>query len=240
MSNYLHIKKFICKTITSRLPYKQRILYREALYWFSFADFFYFRRANYHIVSLGSNCLPRGLTTAIKLKPRRFYGEKSCVFDLYNSDLKRNIELIETDFKDFFSDIDLKNFPHDNSLPREVFVKRYQNRIKNFQDIMQSDKMLYFIYSDYDKVPKRDDILRLYKVLKDKRKNKPFKLILLISEYLPNLPEIIQIKDNFTIDADNWLVYIIDEYNEFDNKYTKYRDRMRKELKKVIFDNNFC
>ncbi len=98
MLKLLHIKKLICKVLTCLMPYKQRILYREALYWFSFADYFRFKNANYHIVSLGSNCLPRGLTTAIKLKPRRFYGEKSCVFDLYISNIKRNIELIENDF----------------------------------------------------------------------------------------------------------------------------------------------
>lgn len=98
MSKLLHIKKLICKVLTCWMPYKYRILYREALYWFSFADYFRFKNANYHIVSLGSNCLPRGLTTAIKLKPRRFYGEKSCVFDLYISNIKRNIELIENDF----------------------------------------------------------------------------------------------------------------------------------------------
>lgn len=227
MSKYLHIKKFICKVLTCWMPYKQRILYREALYWFSFFDYIRFKRANYHIVSLGSNCLPRGLTTAIKLKPRRFYGEKSCPFDLYNSDLKSNIELIENDFSNFFEIINLKYFPHDEQLTKEEFVKRYQNRIKNFQEIMQSDKILYFIYSDYKSLPLRDDILKLYNVLKAKRLNKSFKLIILTSKYIPNLPEIIQLPDDFRVDADGWLVYMINEYGDYNNKYTQYCDRMR-------------
>lgn len=227
MSKYLHIKKFICKVLTCWMPYKQRILYREALYWFSFFDYIRFKRANYHIVSLGSNCLPRGLTTAIKLKPRRFYGEKSCPFDLYNSDLKSNIELIENDFSNFFEIINLKYFPHDEQLTKEEFVKRYQNRIKNFQEIMQSDKILYFIYSDYKSLPLRDDILKLYNVLKAKRLNKSFKLIILTSKYIPNLPEIIQLPDDFRVDDDGWLVYMINEYGDYNNKYTQYCDRMR-------------
>lgn len=227
MSKYLHIKKFICKVLTCWMPYKQRILYREALFWFSFSDYIRFKRANYHIVSLGSNCLPRGLATAIKLKPRRFYGEKSCPFDLYNSDLKSNIELIENDFSNFFEIINLKYFPHDEQLTKEEFVKRYQNRIKNFQEIMQSDKILYFIYSDYKSLPLRDDILKLYNVLKAKRLNKSFKLIILTSKYIPNLPEIIQLPDDFRVDAGGWLVYMINEYGDYNNKYTQYCDRMR-------------
>lgn len=230
MSYLLHLKKFLCKVLTCWLPYKQRIFWREALYWFSFLDYWRFKHANYHIVSLGTNCLPRGLTTAIKLKPRRLYGEKTCVFDLYNSDLQRIIELLENNFSDFFSDIDKKNFPHDDKLSDKDFVKRYRNRIKNFKEIIQSNKMLYFIHSNYKKVPKREDILKLYNVLKNKRNGKQFKLILLTKEYIPNIPEIIQIPDDFTIDDGGWLVYMINEYGKFENKYTQYCERMKKRL----------
>lgn len=230
MSTYLHIKKFICKVLTCWLPYKQRILYREALYWFLLSDYIRFKRANYHIVSLGSNCLPRGLTTAIKLKPRRFYGEKSCVFDLsVNPDLSKIIHLIETNFADYFDNLDIteKNFPHDYELPYKKFVERYQIRIKNFQDILQSEKMLYFIHSDYKKVPLKADVQKLYDLLKSKRDGKPFKLILLTSEYI-DIPEIIQFPEKFIIDDSGWLVYMINEYGDYDNKYTQYVQRMKK------------
>ena len=106
MSYLLHLKKILCKVLTCWMPYKQRIFWREALYWFSFLDYWRFKHVNYHIVSLGTNCLPRGLTTAIKLKPRTLSRDKTCVFDLYNSDLQRIIELLENNFSDFFSDID--------------------------------------------------------------------------------------------------------------------------------------
>lgn len=237
MSKYLHIKKFICKVITCWLPYKQRIFWREALYWFSLVDYWRFKHANYHIVSLGADCLSRGLATAIKLKPRRFYGEKTCVFDLcVNSDINKIAEMINSDFSDYFDNLVIndKTFPHDYDLSHKEFVKRYQNRIKNFQDILQSDKTLYFIHSNYKKVPNREDILKLYNVLKNKRNGKPFKLILLTSKYLSNISEIIQISDDFTIDDSGWLVYMINEYKDYDNKYTKYQDRMKKFLDVII------
>ena len=238
MSKYLHIKKFLCKVFTCWMPYKQRILYREALYWFSFPDYWRFKHANYHIVSLGANCLPRGLTTAAKLKPRRFYGEKTCVFDLYISNLKRNIDLLENNFKDFFSDIDKTNFPHDDELSHDEFIKRYENRIKNFQEVLQSDKMLYFIFSDYRKIPLRKDILRLYAVLERKRSGKPFKLILLTSEYIDNLPNVVQLPEKFTIDDGCWLVHIINEYGDYDNKYTQYCKKMKEKLSSVFVTKN--
>jgi len=238
MSYYLHLKKFICKVLTCWLPYKQRILYREALYWFSIRDYIRFKHANYHIVSLGTNCLPRGLTTAIKLKPRRFYGEKTCVFDLsVNPDLKRIIYLIETDFADYFDNVEIneKTFPHDYDMSLIAFKERYQKRIQNFQDILQSDKMLYFIHSDYKKVPLKEYVQKLYDLLKSKRNGKPFTLILLTSEYL-DIPEIIQFPEKFTLDDGGWLVYMINEYGDYHNKYTQYRERMDKKLK-ALFDN---
>ena len=234
MSHYLHIKKFICKVLTFWLPYDKRIFYREALFWFSLADFLRFKRANYHIVSLGANCLPRGLATAIKLKPRRFYGEKTCVFDFYISDLKRNIELLENNFSDFFSNIDKKNFIHDKKLSDNEFVKRYERRIENFKEVLQSNKITYFIYSDYAKVPQKDDILRLYNVLKNKRKSKPFKLILLTTEYISDLPDIIQFPYDLKIDDDIWLIYMVDEYKEFKNKYTRYAKMMKDNFEKIF------
>ncbi len=237
MPKYLHYKKFICKILTCWMPYKQRIFCREALYWFSFTDFMRFKRANYHIISLGSNCLPRGLTTAIKLKPRRFYGEKTCPFDLaVSTDLKRIIHLIDTDFNDYFENlmINEKTFPHDYDLPYNKFIERYKKRIINFLHIMKSDKLIYFIYSDYNKIPLREDILHLYDVLEKKRNNKPFKLILLTSDYIDKLDNIIQIPNNFKIDDSGWLVYIINEYGDYDNKYTEYSKRVGKKLKYQI------
>lgn len=237
MAIYLHFKKFICKILTCWMPYKQRILYREALFWFTFSDYIRFKNTNYTIVSLGSNCLPRGLTTAIKLKPRRFYGEKSCPFDFWsNHDLNRVIELIENDFADFFKNLSINEgtFPHDFEMTYENFVERYQNRINNFKKTMQSDKILYFVYSNYNQTPTNDKILKLYNVLQTKRGNKPFKLILLTSEYIEDLPNVIQIPENFSIDDGGWLVYMINEYGDYHNKYTRYCNRMKNALLKLL------
>lgn len=237
MAKYLHYKKFVCKILTCWLPYKQRILYREALYWFSFSDYWHFKCANYKIVSLGSNCLPRGLATAIKLKPRRFYGEKSCVFDLsVNTNIKKIVHLIDNDFNDYFENlvVNEKTFPHDYDMPYNKFVERYKKRIANFLEIMKSDKIIYFIYSDYDKIPLKEEILYLYDVLKKKRNSKPFKLILLTSSYVDGLDDVIQIPDDFKITDSDWLVHIINEYKDYDNKYTQYCERMRQKLKTII------
>lgn len=55
---------------------------------------------------MGSDCLPRVLTTAVKLKPRKIYGEKTLPFDLCRSyDLKKIIKFIETDFKTYFDNL---------------------------------------------------------------------------------------------------------------------------------------
>lgn len=223
------------------MPYKQRILYREALYWFSFSDYMRFKNSNYHIVTLGADCFSRVLITAIKLKPRRFYGEKSCPFDLsFNYDFNKIVKLIENDFIDFFSDINMNNFPHDIKLSHSQFVERYKNRIQNFQNVMQSDKIIYFIYSNYKTLPLKKDILNLYNVLKKKRNDKPFKLIILTSEYIEGLQDIIQIPYKFQITDPGWMDYIINEYGTYNNKYTQYCAEMKEKLTEVIFDNYFC
>lgn len=73
----LKIKKFIVKILTCWILSKKiRRNARNFLFYFSLYDFFQFRKQNFKIVSLGNNCLPKVLTTAVKLKPRKIYGEK--------------------------------------------------------------------------------------------------------------------------------------------------------------------
>ncbi len=107
MVNPFKLKMIICKLLTFWIiPSKNRKLIREFLFWFSLEDYRRFKNLNYHIVSLGSSCLSIALVVAAGLKPWRFYGEKSCPFDLYfSTDIKRTIHLIENDFSDFFKDI---------------------------------------------------------------------------------------------------------------------------------------
>lgn len=83
MPNPLKLKMFICKSLTCWIPSsKDRKLAREFLFWFSYSDYIRFKNADYHVVSLGNSCLTRALAVATGIKPRRFYGEKSCPFDL--------------------------------------------------------------------------------------------------------------------------------------------------------------
>lgn len=152
MLNPLKLKMFICKMITCWIgPSGKRKLIREFLFWFSIKDYHRFKNADYAIVSLGNSCLTRVLAVASGVKPRRFYGEKSCPFDLCRSnDVKRIVELIENNFSDFFKNINLDDFPHDDKLTLRQFKKRYQRRIKNFLELQKSDKRIYYIYSDFN------------------------------------------------------------------------------------------
>ena len=105
------------------------------------------------------------LLTAIKLKPRKFYGEKTMPFDLcIHKDINKITQAIENDFEDYFDGLIFENngwinkkydviYMHDNSLNQERFIKRYQKRIENFKNIFNSNKILYFIYSNYRKTP---------------------------------------------------------------------------------------
>ena len=232
MLNPLKLKMILCKILTFWLiPSKNRKLIREFLFWFSLEDYRRFKNSNYYIVSLGNSCLSRALLVAAGLKPRRFYGEKSCPFDLYFSkDIKNTIRLIENDFLDFFKDIDLDAFPHDDKLTICQFKKRYQKRIENFLDIQKSEKIVYYVYSNYTNVPEITDITKLYDVLKAKRGTKPFALVILTNNYI-DVPGIIQIPYDIQIDDSMAIEFIINRYKDYDNKYTVFCDYMKDKLK---------
>lgn len=235
MLNPLKLKMILCKMLTFWIiPATTRKLAREFLFWFSYEDYCRFKKAGYTIVSLGNSCLTRALTVASGLKPRRFYGEKSCPFDLCRSnDIKRITELIDNDFSDFFQSIDLDAFPHDLELSLIQFKKRYQSRIQNYLDIQNSEKTVYYIYSDYDKVPETDEIIQLYKVIKSKRGVKPFKLIVLTTVQI-DFPEIIRIPYDIQINDSRAIEFIINRYRNYNNKYTVFCDYMKEKLKEII------
>lgn len=232
MLNPFKLKMILCKILTFWLiPSKNRKLIREFLFWFSLEDYRRFKNSNYYIVSLGNSCLSRALLVSAGLKPRRFYGEKSCPFDLYfSTDIKNTIRLIENDFLDFFKDIDLDAFPHDDKLTIRQFKKRYQKRIENFLDIQKSEKIVYYVYSNYTNVPETTDITKLYDVLKAKRGTKPFALAILTNNYI-DVTGIIQIPYDIQIDDSMAIEFIINRYKDYDNKYTVFCDYMKDKLK---------
>lgn len=235
MANLLKFKMFICKFLTCWIFLnKKRKLVREFLYWFSFKDYKRFKNTNYYVVSLGNSCLSRALLTAAGIKPRRFYGEVSCPFDLYfSTDIKRTIELIKNDFSDFFKNVDIDAFPHDGYLTLNNFKVRYKKRIKNFLDIQKSNKIVYYVYSNYNEIPSIEDITNLYKVIKSKRGAKPFKFILLTSHKI-DMQEIIQIPYEIDMNNSKAIEYIINRYKDYDNEYTAYYSYMKKEIEKIF------
>lgn len=233
MPNLLKLKMFICKLLTFWIiPSKNRKHFREMLFYFSYSDYIHFKNANYHIVSLGSNCVTRALAVATGIKPRRLYGEKSCPFDLYVSDLKRTIELIENDFSDFFNKIDIDAFPHDEKFNFVYFKKRYEKRIQNFLNIQKSDKKVYYIYSNYKVLPDEKDITKLYNILKSKRNGKPFELILLARKQI-NAPNVIQIPYDIELNGPNVIGTIINAYKQ-KNRFYEYSKLMKNKLEEVI------
>ena len=221
---------------------------RNFLFYFSLADYIKFRRQKFHIVSLGNNCLPRVLFTAIKLKPRKIYGEKTCPFDLcISNDIKSITELIKNNFKDYFVGLEFINnewvnkklnciYIHDRNLNYIQFKKRYNKRIKNFINLLHSSEKIYFVYSNYnsEKTITQCDIQNLYNILKLKRCQKPFELILLTPFKINGLENIIQIVDNIDINDADWGVNMINQYNYIDNKYTHYMDNVFIKLKDII------
>ena len=231
MKYILKLKMFLCKLFTLSLPRKYRKNVRNFLFWFSISDYLRFKKQNFHIVSLGSNCLPKVFTTAIKLKPRKFYGEKTLPFDLYISRLEEVIDYIKNDFKGFFDNVDLvKNkYPHDYKMPFEQFKERYTRRIQNFREIMNSDKMIYFVYSNFS----NPDIQELYNVIKEKRGEKPFKLIYLNSKNF-GYKDIIEITEEFQFLHDTWAYSFINQYKDKNDRYTEYSDKVGKVLKEII------
>lgn len=235
----LKTKKLLSKLITFMLPKKLRKNVRNFLFYFSVIDYFSFKKQNFHIVSLGSNCLPRVLTTAVKLKPRKIYGEKTLPFDLkYSLDLNQTANLIKNDFANFFDNLKItkETYPHDFHLTREQFEKRYQKRIENFFEIINSPKNIFFIYSNFDQTPDKNTVNNLYKILKQKRKGKPFKIILLTAKPIKNVnnPNIKIITENFKIKDGTWVESFINDYGTINNEYSKFCSKVGRQLTDFI------
>lgn len=248
MYYFLKLKKIIIKLLTCLIfPEKYRKNARNFLYYFSFKDLISFKRQNFYIVSLGNNCLPRVLTTVLKLKPRKIYGEKTCPFDLsFHLDIEKIAEIIHNDFENFFDDLVFdkvwqnrylkSTYPHDNKLNKEQFIKRYKKRINNFKYILKSDKMIYFIYSNFDNNICKRDVLLLYDAIL-KHRDKPFKLIILTSckQFLNfENSNIILLEEDFSIKHSNWVKSFVNDYGNINNEYTRFCQKTSISLNKIV------
>lgn len=162
-----------------------------------FSNFYFFVRRlnikkNYKIISLGTYCFSRVITTANKLKPRRCKGEKTCPFDLAAfSDFNSVINLIDTNFLNFYNDLDKdeqkcwcnKNigviFPHDNELSKEQFIERYNKRIENLYGYFKDENTHKFILISSSSFIEIYQIEELICVLKKYMNKEDFDIILI-------------------------------------------------------------
>ena len=239
VTNLLKLKKLLIKLLTFFIfPEKLRKNVRNFLFYFSYADYIRFKKQNFHIVSLGCDCLPRVLTTAVKLKPRKIYGEKTLPFDLCRSfDLSKTIKLIETDFENYFDNLNISKelYPHDYKLIKEHFIIRYKKRISNFLELMKSEKSIYFIYADFDNLIDANAIKKLYSVLENKRNGRPFRIIILTAkDIIISNPDIYVIIQDFKINDGTWIKSFINDYGEIDDKYSRFCRKVGDEIKKCL------
>lgn len=115
---------------------------------------------NYTIIPFGNFCMPRVITTLSRLKPRKFYGEKTCPLDLcFALDFSKNTELLENHFSTLWDDIELRpdtkmwcnkklniTFNHEIDISLDKLKAIINPRIKNlYEYINDKTKHLYFV-----------------------------------------------------------------------------------------------
>lgn len=158
--------------------------------------------ADIKIVSLGYDCFVRTILTDWGLKPRKSEGELSYPFDLAVHPSESLLHIVENDFGGYFDGLtyDETNKVWINSSLRLLYnhdkdckqneqnklVKRFEERIKNFRNILQFDGRIFFVAH----VKNKNDCLNVYeayKILRRQRKGKFSKLILLsFDEFVKN------------------------------------------------------
>lgn len=152
---------------------------------------------DYEIISLGWNCQPRTYLTKNEFIPNKKHGRKSMVFDLTIHHTRGLIEVLKSNFADYFENIEYGFYEpfglnywqnkkydfvynHDGAFKENDFEKlkeRYQPRIDNFKEVLGSDKFLFFVHN-LDETSGIEEIKELYEVLKNLRGEKPFKLLI--------------------------------------------------------------
>lgn len=155
-------------------------------------------KEKYFLVSLGLNCFVRIITTCWKIKRRKAEGEISMPFDLAVHNLPAVIDIIASDFKDYFvgSEFDeemgcwvnrryhIKYVPEKEN-NREVFEHRLAQRIENFRKMLKDERYCLFVTACFDDmnffgeqiVCDETNINKLYEVLAQARQGRPFDLL---------------------------------------------------------------
>ena len=228
---------------------------RKLLINFSIKEYFYYKNLGYKIVPLGDFCLPRVVTTVAKLKPYKYYGEKSYPFDLcLHGNMPQITECINRKFDDYIENIvfDEKRktfvnkkygarYIHETKMKLPQIKNKYKKRIQNFKNTIANKEKIYFIYSNYDfsKYPTNKDVADLYNSLCKIRKGLNFELILLLPKKIENInnPKINQIVKDWEPDNGIWVEDFFKTENQQKVKLTKNKEfytYLKKELTALI------
>ena len=123
---------------------------------------------NYNIITLGTTCFSRYITTKAGLKPTREQGELTMPFDLAVHVADYIPQVISTNFKGYLEDIRIDSsgifeifhkesffskpkrvawLNHDNDLrgDKTKLIERYSRRIDNFLKFIKEDKPIIFV-----------------------------------------------------------------------------------------------
>lgn len=155
------------------------------------------KEINYQIISLGSACMTRAFLAQANLISTKKTGRKSMIFDLMPNPTSAIIKCLRDNFDSYFDDFAFEYlashhqsywhnkkydvyYVHDRDCKNNFnkFKKRYQARINNFTEALYSSQFTYFIHYPFGLEDATEDINNLYKIIKDKREKKPFKLII--------------------------------------------------------------
>ena len=145
-----------------------------------------------NIIPLGQNCMPRTILTRWGVKAPKILGEPTYPFDLAVFGMPEITKTLKTDFNEFFDDWDYNGkfwikapncieFSHDRKYGAEDKYKlmlKYQKRIENFRNAMQSEKPVLFLQILGDS----EEIDAQYAQLLKYRQDRPFKTVVIDTE----------------------------------------------------------
>jgi hypothetical protein len=197
---------------------------------------------DHQIITLGSTCFSRYITTKAGLKPTREEGELTMPFDLAVHDPALIPEIISSEFKYYLKDIRKneegifelyykKNFlckskrlawlNHDNDLEgnETSFIKRYERRVENFQNAIRQATPIIFIQScefSYN-------TSKIINIIREKRRKR--------SDYII----FIDIGSNLKVKEEN-NIYVIKTQNPFKD-YVWHLDQHRNTREGQEFEN---
>ena len=157
----------------------------------------------YQIISLGNNCMARTITTVYGLKAKKIYGEKTIITDqTFFGNIRDLIHLWNTNFEDFLDGLYFSkelnawyapkynsHSPHEFQLTKEEFSETVKKRIKNFYEMINTDKYAIFVRFEARKCS-AEDIKLLADKIRETRDGKPYKLVVINhNEHIENFQD---------------------------------------------------